>query len=530
MAEAARAKRAFLTRDHAIGLAWGATVIVACLVFMLFYSRPPKPSPWLRDSTEVVPANVVRWYTFALARDDAVEISATAINGERFNLYVVARPASGTGSFGGFQIIPEYTAENVTLHRSTRVLARGEYHVMLLRTGGPDTVAVPATVRLQFKRAQARRWRSARQRRRTRFEVPAKRRSSSAPLGVRMFFFGSAFVVIGAAPATLSRAAAEEAPQVRDTLVFKNGDRLQGAVLRQTEEEIVFKSERFGEQRVRSAEAVVISAEQPVNTATPAALPVTSAPASAAAAERAEAERLSRWDRFSLGVLTANVRKVFGPWNGRLTFSAESVVDSADRDSTSAEATLRRKWERAEVQIKTRYDYAESNQMPTTDSLRLSLSWRRDFARRYFMHYRPSAEWNRASKRHGMLNEYVLMQQELGAGVDLLTKPTRKIRVGLSQNRFDTWHSAPMPEHASTGVQSIFEEIELRLPWQVGVTQRGVWYPVADARDGWENRIELNKKLTETLSLAFRHETRRHNPDGSAQDFNRLKMLLGFDF
>ena len=64
----------------------------------------------------------------------------------------------------------------------------------------------------------------------------------------------------------------------------------------------------------------------------------------------------------------------------------------------------------------------------------------------------------------------------------------------------------------------------------MGLVQRGVWYPVKDLPDGWENRVELNKKLTETLSTSVRHEMRRNNPDGSAQDYTRLKLLLGFDF
>ena len=51
-----------------------------------------------------------------------------------------------------------------------------------------------------------------------------------------------------------------------------------------------------------------------------------------------------------------------------------------------------------------------------------------------------------------------------------------------------------------------------------------------DQNDGWENRVELNKKLTETLSTSVRHEIRRDNPDGSAQDYTRLKLLFGLDF
>ena len=62
------------------------------------------------------------------------------------------------------------------------------------------------------------------------------------------------------------------------------------------------------------------------------------------------------------------------------------------------------------------------------------------------------------------------------------------------------------------------------------LTQRGVWYPITNHADGWENRIDLNKKLTETLSVSIRHEIREHNPDGTAQDYKRLKLLLGFDF
>lgn len=147
-----------------------------------------------------------------------------------------------------------------------------------------------------------------------------------------------------------------------------------------------------------------------------------------------------------------------------------------------------------------------------------------------FAHYQPVAEWNRASKRQGVANDYLLLQQEFGVGYHLLTSATRKVRLGVSQNRFDIWNTAPRPDHDSRSVQSLFEEIELKLPWRIDVMQRGVWYPVADQRDGWENRIEVNKKLTETLSTAFRHEIRRHNPDGSAQDHTRMKLLIALDF
>ena len=340
-------------------------------------------------------------------------------------------------------------------------------------------------------------------------------------------------------------AAAEAVVNTRDTLVYKDGDRVQGTLVQKTADGIVFKSERFGELRVKAGDAVVIPAEKkpevvaitPVAPGTPGAPPMTTAKAAAAvqaaveaAVERAEEERVTLWDRFSPGVLTAQVREFFGPWHGRLSFSADVISDVAERDTVSLEGRLTRKWKRDEVQLTTRYDYAETNELPTTDTVKFTGSWRHEFNKTWFSQYRPTAEWNRASKRAGVPNDYLLLQQEIGVGYHLYTTASRKVRLGVSQNLFDIWNSAPVSEHDSRGVQSAFEEVELRLPWQMGLSQRGVWYPVKDQKDGWENRVELNKKLTETLSTAIRHEIRRNNPDGSSQDYTRLKLLFGLDF
>lgn len=340
----------------------------------------------------------------------------------------------------------------------------------------------------------------------------------------------------------------ESAPNPRATLVYKDGDRVQGKVIERTSQWIVFKSDRFGELRVSPADVVVIPAEPVVKkpavaAATPAPAPAAPKPAPSAGvaaaprtpAEKAEAtrreeEKLSVWDRFTPALMTARVRRFFGPWKGRVAFSTEVVSDVADRENSSWEARVQRKWERNEVQFSGRFDYAETNNLRTTDVIKGSGLVRHEFSKKIFAHYRPSGEWNRASRRQGVPNEYVLLQQEVGLGYNVLTAPGRTFRTGVSQNRFDVWNEAPVADHTSRGVQSLFEEVELKLPWQMGISQRGAWYPVTDQRDGWENRIELNKKLTETLSTSLRHEIRRHNPDGSAQDFERLKLLFALDF
>jgi hypothetical protein len=327
--------------------------------------------------------------------------------------------------------------------------------------------------------------------------------------------------------------------EARDTLVYKDGDRVHGKLVSTADDVIVFQSDRFGELRVSSAHAVVIKAEKGDRSTrpkpAPAAplLPTTQAErhkAVAAAEQQEEQDRVTIWDQFSLSVLTAKVRDYFGPWRGRLAFSSEVVSDIAERNNSSYEAQLKRKWKSDEVQLNLRFDYSETNDLATTDLLKASGQWRREFSKAMFAHYRPSSEWNRASRLRGVPNDYVLLQQELGFGYHLLTKPSRKLRLGVSQNLFDTWNTAPEREHSTRGVISMFEEAELTLPWRMSIGQRGIWYPGDDDADGWENRIELIKKLTETLSTSLRHEIRRNNPDGSAQDYTRLKLLFGLDF
>jgi hypothetical protein len=349
----------------------------------------------------------------------------------------------------------------------------------------------------------------------------------------------------------------------RDTLVFKDGDRVHGKLLRNADNLIVFLSDRFGELRVPSADAVIIPAEQvpasavvepkpavaAIPVAKPAARPAAAtastgsaqkkAPAATATAsraaeraaakaeaERVEAEKLTVWDRFTPSVLTAQVRKLFGPWKGRLAFSTEIVSDTAKRNNYSTEGRLARKWERNELQLSGRYDFVETNNVPTTDLLKGTGNWRHEFNNKIFGHYRPTFEWNRASRK----GDYILLQQEIGAGLTLLTTPGRKVRVGVSQNLFDVWNMPPNRNHTFRTRESIFEETELALPWRMRLTQRTVWYPVGSRRDGWENRVELNKKLTETLSTSVRHEIRRDHPDRNVQDFDRLRLMFALDF
>lgn len=340
--------------------------------------------------------------------------------------------------------------------------------------------------------------------------------------------------------------AAEAEGNPRDTLVYKDGDRVQGTLLRRDAGMLVFKSDRFGELRVAATDAVVIAGEKaaeatvaeataaPKPAATPAAATAEKVAVKAKEAKVAaqtEAERVSLWERFSPWQLTAKVREFFGPWHGRFAFSTELVSDTADRNNIALEGHLQRKWKRDEVQLNARYDYSDTNQLTTTDTVRGDGSWRHDFLKGRFAQYRPTVEWNRANFRSGIPSDYVLLQQEIGAGYTLLSTDARKVRLGVSENLFDTWTFGPAATHNSRVAESMFVEAELKLPWRMTMSERAVGYnPFTNQRYAWENRVDLTKKLTETLSVSVRHEIRKNNPDGSAQDYQRLRLLLGLDF
>lgn len=318
--------------------------------------------------------------------------------------------------------------------------------------------------------------------------------------------------------------AAEPAMAGRDVLVYQDGDRVQGRLVGRKDGVIVFQSDRFGELRVPAAQAEVVPAK-PV-----AAVSVGEPPPSAVDSESAAGEARAA---AGLARLAAKLREGFKPWSGRIAFSTEIVSDTAERSTLSLEGRLSRKWSADEVQLNGRYDFSQTNDLTTTDMLKGDALWRHSFSRKRnsFVQYRPTLEWNRASRKAGVSADYVLLQQEIGFGMSLLSRPERKLRVGVSENLFDVWTTSPPAAHNSRTVESAFVETELRLPWGLLLTDRGVYYySFASQNNGWENRIDLTKKFSATLSTAIRHETRQGSPDGTAQDYTRLRLLLGLDF
>ena len=334
---------------------------------------------------------------------------------------------------------------------------------------------------------------------------------------------------VDAVPSASKPEAAAPAPDAVkfDVLVYNDGDRVRGHLVDRSVDSWVFVSERFGLLRVPLADAKVILG-------TPeAAEAIARAKADEARLKAEEAENASflRWSLLSPLALTQRLRDFFGPWHGRFAFSTSVITNANETTNETAEAHLTRKWPKDTVQLNARYDFADTNHVTTTDVIKADASWRQDFPDKLFSIYSPSMEWNRAFIFHGVPSDYILLQQEIGVGVNIFAKPTRHLRVGVAENLFDVWQTTDPRSHSASTVESLFLEADWKLPWRITITERGVWYhSIASGQDGWENKLELDKKLTETFTIGVRHETRHNNPDVRVQDYTLLKLLMGIDF
>ncbi|WP_415663359.1 DUF481 domain-containing protein [Rariglobus hedericola] len=305
---------------------------------------------------------------------------------------------------------------------------------------------------------------------------------------------------------------------VPDVLVYRDGDRVQGRLIRREDEFLIFKSVRFGELRVSTADARI------ENAGTTVVVAATPAPAKDAVAP------VPPLASSSPDELTNLFRNFFGPWHGRFALSSQVISDTSDRADFMTEARLKRKWTKDEVSGSIRYDYSKTNDIVTTDIIKGNGLWRRTLPKRLFTVYRPAYEWNRAYKDDGVNRDYILLQQEVGLGVRAVDTENWKVRVGVAENFFDAWDTSA-GGHTSAQVESLFAEADLKLPWRIIVTERAVYYyAIKTGNDGFENQFEITKKLTDTLSLGLRHEVRYNDPDVRSQDYSLLRFLIGFDF
>ena len=321
------------------------------------------------------------------------------------------------------------------------------------------------------------------------------------------------------APPLVPAASAVDEGANLDVLVFNDGDQVRGRLVERSSDLWLFRSERFGLLRVPIADAPDTRSD----------------PESGAAEARARAEAAEpvapRGSIFSPGAMARDLKGFFGQWHGRFNFSTQLMQSTTDTSNTMLEAKLERKLKHDDVKLAARYDFIDTDHVTTTDTIKGDAAWRHDFLNRWFSIYSPSVEWNRAYVINDVPSDYFLLQQQFGAGYTVTASPRSNLRVGLAENVFDVWETTAPESHFSKTAESVFLEADWKLPWRMTLTERGAYYYSLNSHiDGWENKLELDKKLTETFAVGIRHETRQNDPGVRVQDYTLTKFYMGIDF
>jgi len=347
------------------------------------------------------------------------------------------------------------------------------------------------------------------------------------------------FTAVTLLPAGLS--AGEDAPPPSpqsegptQVLVFSDGDRVRGNLIGRDGEFLVFQSQRFGELVVPS-EGVRIENIPPTPKPV-AATPPEPKPEEETEPETPPAETVEMRDRArpywaSPAALATALGDFLGAWKGRFSVSASVITKTREQRDLALGLKVQREWEEMKAEFDFRYDLRKTEGVINTDLIKSNGLLRREISDRYFVQYRPTAEWNRNYRIAGIPAEYVLLQQELGIGIDLLTHEQRAVRLGIAENMFSVWTLSDNTNRHRDN-QSLFTEIEFDLPWRISVVDRYTWFTslFGGGEQGWENRLEVNKKFNDALSLGLRQEARRNNPDTRVEDYSLWRILIGLDF
>ena len=313
-------------------------------------------------------------------------------------------------------------------------------------------------------------------------------------------------------------AATPPAPPGPDILVYKDGNRATSRLVDRKDNTIVFASDRFGLLTVATTEAeVVASGHAPAKSDGAAvAAPAVTAPTTTDTGP-------NNW-----------LHRHLRPWRGQLSIALEGKHEGNRRDNLLVDLRAQRRWTTDELRLNSRYEYTEEESRTTTDLLKADAYWRHDLpylGRRLFALYSPEAEYNRGYKYKELPIDYILLKQQVGLGMTVVDHATRKVRLGLAENRFDLWVVTPAYGHAAAYAESAFLELELQLPYGIRITDRGTWYFSGTEGDfGRENQLEITKKLSDGFILGVRHEVRRDVPASQASNYSLWRVLLGLEF
>jgi hypothetical protein len=319
------------------------------------------------------------------------------------------------------------------------------------------------------------------------------------------------------APPALASPPVPPAEPALQWLVYHDGTRLPGHLLRREGEDLVFLSPRFGELRVSSREATLAPSALPAPPAGPSAIPP--APPAPNPAP----------------VVTATPPPPApDAWRGRVSASLETIVEADKRNNLIFALRLNRKWRKHEVIFNTSYELREENERTATDLVRSDLLLRHDWENRWYLQYRLQADYNRSFRVANFDLPYLFTRQDAVIGYRLIDGPRGMLRLGTGPVHYfftlvDAEVSAGQEQLYAMGE---FVEASLTLPWRTRLFGR--FTNLHDYSEfsisSFETELELTRRLTDEFSLTFRYEDRRSIPGVNIQDRSLLRLFLGYDF
>lgn len=323
------------------------------------------------------------------------------------------------------------------------------------------------------------------------------------------------FLLVFAVPVSRAAEAAS-----RDELTMANGEIAYGHYVGRDGEHVVFDSDNFGRVRVRADQVKLkLSGTAEVLSFSPAAIQ-TESNAKKEARDEEEYVRKS-W-----------MRRLLPGWGGSIRLSEEFRSDGNLKNNFMTEIHLRRETNNNTLRLNGSYEHTVENDRTTVQLTKGDAYWRHHFTPRYFSVYVPTAEYNQCYEKDGVFLDYLLTRQEIGAGLVLLGTKRYQIRAGVAENFFKVWvWSKGTGGTGHAWVESAFMETDIKLPFAMRFIQRGTWYfSFNEEGSGWENDLELTKRLTETFNISLRQEVRKDVPGVQSSNYNLWRIVFGIDF
>lgn len=313
-----------------------------------------------------------------------------------------------------------------------------------------------------------------------------------------------------------------------DELRFKNGDRLSGAVIEQTDGFIRFRHATLGEIRVASAEASVVELpDTPAESL--AGLPPQTEPAPPAPPVRPAAPTVTK----PAPRVAAAARPDPSRWRGKVEFGFKQQSGAAESVDFSLRGDTERKIGRNQYRATGRLLYGEKNDRKSADRYDASFRWRRDFEENFF----SQALTTYLSDQIKAID--ASYEQNIGVGYRVLNRDRHIVNAGVGAT--GQYRQAIGADPNVKLLAEFFEDYTYKINGRFTLTQNSLlqWSdeeagPAVAGRQNYKLQFDaaLQGRFTDRLSLnlRFEHEFDNSVVNRDARTDQRITSSLGYAF